>query len=95
MMPNSRFSTIYCGIGVYRARIIAVKRLMKKSVDITRKMKMELKALKDLRWCCCCDDGWNYSVYCRHDNLNSFVGACVEPGNVLIVSEYCTRGSLR
>jgi atrial natriuretic peptide receptor A len=31
----------------------------------------------------------------RHDNLNSFVGACVEPGNVCILSEYCTRGSLR
>ena len=38
-----------------------------------------VKALKDL----------------RHDNLNSFVGACVEPGNVCIISDYCTRGSLR
>ena len=27
----------------------------------------------------------------RHDNLNSFVGACVEPGHVLILSEYCSR----
>ena len=34
-------------------------------------------------------------LFQRHDNLNSFIGACVEPGNVLIVSDYCTRGSLR
>ena len=31
----------------------------------------------------------------RHDNLNSFIGACVEPEQIRIVSEYCTRGSLR
>ncbi|CAM6054801.1 unnamed protein product [Sphagnum tenellum] len=31
----------------------------------------------------------------RHDNLNSFVGACVDTNNVCIITEYCTRGSLR
>jgi guanylate cyclase len=31
----------------------------------------------------------------RHENVNSFVGACVEPGIVCIITEYCTRGSLR
>ena len=31
----------------------------------------------------------------RHENVNSFVGACVEPGNVCIITEYCSRGSLR
>ena len=30
----------------------------------------------------------------RHDNVNPFVGACVDPGAVCVVSEYCTRGSL-
>ena len=31
----------------------------------------------------------------RHDNLNSFIGACVDPPNICIVTEYCTRGSLK
>lgn len=31
----------------------------------------------------------------RHDNLNPLVGACVDPGNVCVITEYCTRGSLR
>lgn len=31
----------------------------------------------------------------RHDNLNSFVGACTEPPNICIVTEYCARGSLK
>lgn len=30
----------------------------------------------------------------RHDNLNSVIGACVDPGSVCILSEYCSRGSL-
>ena len=42
-------------------------------------MKMDLKTLKDL----------------RHDNLNSFIGACVEPATISVVTDYGTRGSLR
>ncbi|GIY94070.1 receptor-type guanylate cyclase Gyc76C [Caerostris extrusa] len=42
-------------------------------------MKKELKVMRDL----------------RHDNLNPFVGACVEPPNIIIITEYCSRGSLR
>ena len=30
----------------------------------------------------------------RHDNIVSFLGACVDPGNVCTVTAYCTRGSL-
>ncbi|UYV64174.1 hypothetical protein LAZ67_2006932 [Cordylochernes scorpioides] len=74
-----RYTTIYCRIGVYRGRILAVKQLHRRSFDITRKMKKELKALKDL----------------RHDNLNPFIGACMDPPNFCIVTEYCSRGSLK
>ena len=31
----------------------------------------------------------------RHDNLNAFIGACVDPGNISIITEYCTKGSLQ
>ena len=45
----SRLSTIFCELGIYKGRIFAIKRFSKTYVDITRRMKMELKALKDLR----------------------------------------------
>ena len=30
----------------------------------------------------------------RHDNVNSFIGAIVEPMRILIVTDYCAKGSL-
>ncbi len=30
-----------------------------------------------------------------HDNLNAFVGACVDPGSVCLVTRFCTRGNLK
>ncbi|GBM94023.1 Resact receptor [Araneus ventricosus] len=74
-----RYTTIFTTVGIYKGRMLSVKRFKKKSIDITRKMKKELKVMRDL----------------RHDNLNPFVGACVEPPNIIIITEYCSRGSLR
>ena len=31
----------------------------------------------------------------RHENLNPFIGACTDAPNICIITEYCTRGSLR
>ena len=31
----------------------------------------------------------------RHDNVNPFIGACVEPPNICIVTQYCSKGSLQ
>ncbi|XP_054711320.1 LOW QUALITY PROTEIN: guanylate cyclase 32E-like [Uloborus diversus] len=74
-----RYSSIYTTVGIFKGRMVAIKRLRKKNVDITRKMKKELKLMRDL----------------RHDNLNPFIGACVECPNICIVTEYCSRGSLK
>ena len=30
----------------------------------------------------------------RHQNVNPFLGAVVEPTRIKIVTDYCTRGSL-
>lgn len=31
----------------------------------------------------------------RHENLNPLIGCLAEPPSVVLVSEYCTRGSLQ
>lgn len=31
----------------------------------------------------------------RHENLNPFIGACTDAPNICIITEYCSRGSLR
>lgn len=31
----------------------------------------------------------------RHDNICAFIGACTDPPNICILTEYCTRGSLK
>lgn len=64
---------------MYRGQLYAIKKVRKKSIDITREMKKELKLLRDM----------------RHDNLNAFIGACTESPNICIITEYCTRGSLK
>lgn len=40
-----RYSSIYTPIGIYRGRVLAVKTVNKKTVDITRNMKKELKTV--------------------------------------------------
>ncbi|XP_030571352.1 speract receptor isoform X2 [Drosophila novamexicana] len=74
-----RYTTIFTPIGLYKGQLYSIKKVRKKSVDITREMKKELKLLRDA----------------RHDNICAFIGACTEPPNICIISEYCTRGSLK
>lgn len=38
-----RYSTIFTPIGLYKGQLYAIKKVKKKSIDITREMKMELK----------------------------------------------------
>ncbi|XP_034830780.2 guanylate cyclase 32E [Maniola hyperantus] len=65
-------------IASYRGNIVAVKRLKKKNIDVTRAIKKELKQMREL----------------RHENLTPFVGVCVETGVACVVTAYCSRGSL-
>ncbi|XP_045521207.1 guanylate cyclase 32E [Pieris brassicae] len=65
-------------IASYRGSFVAVKRLRKKNIDVTRAIKKELKQMREL----------------RHENLTPFVGVCVESVSACIVTAYCSRGSL-
>lgn len=58
--------------------MVAVKPIYKKTVDITRSIRKELKEIREI----------------RHENLIPFMGAVVEPGAIFIVTGYCARGSL-
>ncbi|XP_048576329.1 atrial natriuretic peptide receptor 1 isoform X2 [Nematostella vectensis] len=69
----------HTAVGIYKGNLVAVKRLAKKSVDLTRTVLMELKQMRDL----------------RHDNLAQFMGACVESPNICIVVQYCPKGSVQ
>lgn len=31
----------------------------------------------------------------HHDNINQFIGACLNPSCIHIVTEYCSKGSLQ
>jgi len=64
----------------YKGAIVAVKQLKfhKRNFDISRNVKKEMKLMKEI----------------HHDNINSFIGAYIEPSSIYIVTEYCAKGSL-
>ncbi|EAT43201.1 AAEL005330-PA, partial [Aedes aegypti] len=68
----------FTNIGLYRGNIVAINYLHKRSVDITRTIRKELKQMRKL----------------RHENLITFIGASVDHGVVAILTSYCARGSL-
>ncbi|OQV14132.1 Guanylate cyclase 32E [Hypsibius exemplaris] len=72
---------LFAHTGTYKGRIVRVKRLAfqgKKNMEISREMRKEMKTMREL----------------RHDNINPFLGACVQHTAILLVMEYCTKGSL-
>lgn len=48
------------------------------SKDVTRDVMKEMRRLREI----------------RHDNVNSFIGASVEPMRILVITDYCSKGSL-
>lgn len=41
-----RYYNVYTQIGMYKGRIVAIKRLHKKNMEVTRKIKKELNMVK-------------------------------------------------
>ncbi|XP_076333182.1 atrial natriuretic peptide receptor 2-like [Tachypleus tridentatus] len=66
-------------IGHYKGNVVAVKRLQKhKRIELARAVLIELKQMREA----------------LHDNIARFVGACIDPPNVSVLTEYCPKGSL-
>lgn len=63
----------------YRGVVVRIKELnFARKKDISREVMKEMRLLREL----------------RHDNINSFIGACIEPTAILLVTDYCAKGSL-
>ncbi|XP_018335565.1 receptor-type guanylate cyclase Gyc76C [Agrilus planipennis] len=70
---------VFATTATYRGVIVRIKELsFSRKKDISRDVMKEMRLLREL----------------RHDNINSFIGACVEPMALLLVTDYCAKGSL-
>ncbi|XP_064629344.1 atrial natriuretic peptide receptor 2-like [Lineus longissimus] len=77
---NSVREQEYITTGQYNGVIVAMKHIKHlNEIKLTRELKIELSQLHDV----------------VHTNILRFIGACIEPGKVHIVSEYCSKGSLQ
>ncbi|KAI1901470.1 hypothetical protein AGOR_G00034770 [Albula goreensis] len=71
---------IYAKTGYYKGNIAAIKYVNnKKRIELTRKVLFELKHMRDV----------------QNEHLTRFIGACIDPPNICIITEYCPRGSLQ
>uniref|UniRef100_A0A673K1I4 Guanylate cyclase n=1 Tax=Sinocyclocheilus rhinocerous TaxID=307959 RepID=A0A673K1I4_9TELE len=70
---------VFAKTGYFKGNIVAIKYINRKRIDLTRKVLFELKHMRDV----------------QNEHLTHFIGACIDPPNVCIVTEYCPRGSLQ
>ena len=67
-------------IGVYKGSHVAVRTVTRRHVEpLSRALKKALLARKET----------------NHENINRFIGACIEPPRVCVVSQFCSRRSLK
>lgn len=70
---------VFTATGRFRGVVVRIKELkFARKKDISRDIMKEMRLLREL----------------RQDNINSFIGACVEPMRTLLVTDYCAKGSL-
>ncbi|PBC26770.1 Atrial natriuretic peptide receptor [Apis cerana cerana] len=75
-------TTAFTTVGIYKGERVAIKKITKKKVvDVTKKLLWEIKQVRDV----------------TSENTVRFIGACFcSPSpTVLILTEYCPRGSLK
>nr|XP_033780286.1 atrial natriuretic peptide receptor 1 [Geotrypetes seraphini] len=70
---------MYAKTAYYKGNLVAVKHINQKRVELTRKVLFELKHARDV----------------QNEHLTRFVGMCIDPPNICVLTEYCPRGSLQ
>uniref|UniRef100_UPI00398ED8EB atrial natriuretic peptide receptor 2 isoform X1 n=1 Tax=Pristiophorus japonicus TaxID=55135 RepID=UPI00398ED8EB len=70
---------LFAKTGYFKGNLIAIKHVNKKRIEPTRQVLFELKHMRDVQF----------------NHLTRFIGACIDPPNICIVTEYCPRGSLQ
>ncbi|XP_055935780.1 guanylate cyclase 32E-like [Argiope bruennichi] len=66
-------------VGFYKGNAVFIYHVYKKSIDLTRSLRKEMIQIREM----------------RHENINPFIGACVDPPNICILTLFSTRGSLQ
>uniref|UniRef100_A0AAQ5ZCU7 Guanylate cyclase n=1 Tax=Amphiprion ocellaris TaxID=80972 RepID=A0AAQ5ZCU7_AMPOC len=70
---------LFAKTGYFKGNLVAIKHVNKKRIELTRQVLLELKHMRDVQF----------------NHLTRFIGACIDPPNTCIVTEYCPRGSLQ
>lgn len=81
---------------------MALKKIYKRSIDLTRSIKKELKLMREVSTIAYFNVRNISQKFAflpsdeklRHENIVTFVGASVEHSNIYILTNYCARGSL-
>ncbi|CAL8405941.1 unnamed protein product [Arctogadus glacialis] len=70
---------LFAKTGYFKGNLVAIKHVNKKRIELTRQVLFELKHMRDVQF----------------NHLTRFIGACIDPPNICIITEYCPRGSLQ
>ncbi|KAJ3605011.1 hypothetical protein NHX12_027062 [Muraenolepis orangiensis] len=77
--PNKYHKKAGSRLTLSQGNLVAIKHVNKKRIELTRQVLFELKHMRDVQF----------------NHLTRFIGACIDPPNICIVTEYCPRGSLQ
>ncbi|KAL5007791.1 hypothetical protein ScPMuIL_016597 [Solemya velum] len=78
-MGSNTDDTLFIHHGMYRGQLVAIKSFPGTSIVLSKDDQRQLSSMRQL----------------NHNNVNPFVGACVDPPNVCALFAYCERGSLQ
>ncbi|XP_033118617.1 atrial natriuretic peptide receptor 2-like [Anneissia japonica] len=79
MSSQIQSKQVFAELGLYNGQTLAIKRIAKTSFQLTKAVRKEVKAVRDI----------------QHINLCKFIGSCIEVPNVAILTEYCPKGSVQ